>query len=49
MYDLGYELTQNDKEAFRLYRISAEKGDIYAQYNLGLRMTTEKVFKKTTH
>lgn len=34
-YDQGKYLTQNDKEAFRLYTISAEGGDVTAAVNLG--------------
>ena len=37
MYDNGQGVPQDDKEALRLYRLSAEQGDAIAQYNLGVR------------
>ncbi len=35
MYDNGWGVPQDDKEAARLYRLAAEQGDVDAQYNLG--------------
>ena len=35
MYDNGQGVPQDDKEALRLYRLSAEQGDAKAQLNLG--------------
>ena len=36
MYEDGLGVPQDDKEAVRLYRLSAEQGEASAQYNLGV-------------
>ena len=36
MYDQGQGVPRDYKEAVRLYRLSAEQGDVSAQFNLGL-------------
>jgi len=36
MYDNGYGVPQDYKEAVKWYRLAAEQGDVDAQYNLGL-------------
>jgi TPR repeat protein len=35
IYDNGYSVAQNDKEAVKWYRLAAEQGFAKAQYNLG--------------
>jgi len=37
MYDQGKGVLQDDKEAFKWYRLAAEQGVAQAQFNLGLR------------
>ena len=37
MYDSGVGVTQDDKQAVKLYRKAAEQGDVRAQFNLALR------------
>jgi len=36
MHSKGQGVPQDYKEAVRLYRLSAEQGDAFAQYNLGV-------------
>ena len=36
MYENGQGVSQDDKEAVRLYTLAAEQGDAWAQYNLGV-------------
>ena len=36
LYDKGKGVLQDYKEAVKWYRLSAEQGDVQAQYNLGL-------------
>ena len=36
MYERGYGVPQDDKEAVNWYRLAAEQGNAAAQYNLGL-------------
>jgi TPR repeat protein len=35
MYDEGHGVPQDYKEAVKWYRLAAEQGDAFAQYNLG--------------
>jgi TPR repeat protein len=40
MYDNGHGVTEDDEEAVRWYRLTAEQGEARAQSNLGLMYGT---------
>ena len=36
MYDLGEDMSEDDAEAVRWFRMAAEQGHVDAQFNLGI-------------
>ncbi len=47
MYDNGQGVPQDYAEAVKWYRLAAEQGYAYAQYNLGVMYDKAKAFHKT--